>query len=94
MTRLDALEARLTQLEETIVATQQELATALDQVNAQLVKIGTETQTLLTAIADLQTQLANAGNVSPALQAAFDRVAAQAGVVDALVPDAPPPPVP
>ncbi len=71
-----------------IMATQKELAAALDVVNDKLVKIGTETNTLLAAIADLKVQLANAP-VSAELQAAFDKVAAQADVVDALVPDAP-----
>ncbi len=43
-----------------ILVTQKELAAALDAVNANLVKIGGETKTLLTMVADLQAQLANA----------------------------------
>ncbi len=72
------------------MSTQTEMAASLDLVNAVLVKIGTETAKLLTDIADLRAQLANAP-VSPELQAAFDRVAAQAGVVDGMVPDLTPP---
>ncbi len=71
-----------------IMATQAQLATQLNAVNDQLVKIGTETSSLLTAIDELKAQIANAP-VSAELQAAFDKVAAQAKVVDDLVPDAP-----
>ncbi len=70
------------------MATQQELTVQLTKINAQLVKIGTETSKLLQAITDLQAAVANAP-VSPELQAAVDAVAAQAKVVDDMVPDAP-----
>lgn len=69
------------------MATQAELTASLNLVNDKLTKIGTETATLLTMIEDLRVQVTNAP-VSPELQAAFDRVAAQANVVDDLVPDA------
>ena len=82
--KLDELERKV----DCIMATQAELTTQLNAVNDQLVKIGTETTALLAAIADLKVQVANAP-VSAELQAAFDKVAAQAKVVDDLVPDAP-----
>ncbi len=72
------------------MATQAELTTALNAVNDKLVKIGTETTALLKAIEDLKVLVANAP-VSAELQAAFDKVAAQAQVVDDLVPDSVPP---
>lgn len=74
------------------MATQVELAAGLAQVTAQLVKIGTETATLLQKVADLESALGNAGAVTPELQAAFDALKAQVQVVDDLVPDAPPAP--
>jgi len=73
---------------ETIMATQQELTAQITAATEKLTKIGTETGTLLTKIEELKTALANAGNVSPELQAAVDALAAQAAVVDDLVPDA------
>jgi uncharacterized coiled-coil DUF342 family protein len=89
------------QLLKEIMGTQQELAADLAAVKQQLSdagdeidKIATETDTLLAKIVDLQKQI-DAGNVSPELQAAFDAVKAQAGVVadkvkkvDEKVPDA------
>lgn len=82
--RLDTL----TQQGAQIMASQEEAAAQLAAVNEKLVKIGTETSTLLTKIAELQAALEAAGQVAPELQAAIDAVAAQAGVVDDLVPDA------
>lgn len=73
-----------------IMATQTEMAAALNKVNDQLVKVGGETTQLLKDIDDLKVLIANAP-VTPELQAAFDKVAAQAKVVDDLVPDAAPP---
>ncbi len=74
-----------------IMASQAELTTALNAVNDKLVKVGTETTALLARINELQALLANAP-VNAELQAAFDRVQAQAGVVDDLVVDVPPSP--
>lgn len=71
-----------------IMATQKELAAAIDAANEKLKKIGTETTTLLGKIDDLQKQIAS-NPVSPELQAAVDALVAQAQVVDDLVPDAP-----
>ena len=84
-----------------IMATQKEIADQLATVTQQLTDVGlevdkvaTETDTLLAKIVDLQKQI-DQGNASPELQAAFDAVKAQAGVVagkvkaaDDKVPDA------
>lgn len=71
------------------MANQTELAAELTALTATVAKIGTETSTLLTKITDLETALANAGSVSPEVQAALDGLKAQVNVVDGLVPDAP-----
>ena len=85
---------RMAQLENRLMATQDELKVQLDEMTAQADKIGGETRTLLTRIEDLLVQLANAANVTPELQAAADALKAQLTVVDELVPDAPEPPPP
>ena len=74
-----------------IMATQTEIVQELTAVKATLVKVGTETSTLLKRIADLQAVI-DAGAVTPELEAAAKAVADQAKVVDDLVPDAPTPP--
>lgn len=70
-----------------IIMTQTEMAEKLDGVTTKLVKIGEESKKTLQAVADLKAELANQENVSPGLQASFDRLEAQATVVDDLVPD-------
>lgn len=80
--RLSLLNERL----DKIMATQADVVAQLKTVNDQLTKIGTETTTLLKKIDDLTAVIA-AGTVSPELQAAVDAVAAQAKVVDDMVPD-------
>jgi seryl-tRNA synthetase len=70
-----------------IMATQKEAAAQLEVVSAALVKIGGETQKLLTEVQALKDAAANASNVEPELQAAIDKVASQAQVVDDQVPD-------
>lgn len=70
-----------------IIMTQTEMAEKLDGVTTKLVKVGEESKKTLQAVADLKEQLANQENVSPELQASFDRLEAQATVVDDLVPD-------
>jgi uncharacterized protein YoxC len=72
------------------MATQEEAAAQLEAINTQLQKIGTETQSLLDKVTELQNAAAAAGEVQPALQTAIDAVSAQAKVVDDLVPDAAP----
>ena len=73
------------------MATQAELATQLNSVKDQLVKIGTETTSLLTKIDELKAVIAAGPAIDPELQTAVDAVVAQAKVVDDLVPDAPAP---
>lgn len=76
-----------------------DLGATLGTIGAEVDKIGTETTSLVQKIGDLETQLANAGNLTPEAQAAFDAVKAQVAslatrvqAVDDLVPDAPPAP--
>ena len=59
---------------------------ALAGVSDQLAKAKTE---IVTKISDLETQLANSGNLSPEDQAAIDAVKAAAQALDDVVPDAP-----
>ncbi len=73
------------------MATQAELTAQIKANTDKLVKIGTETSTLLQKITDLTDIIAN-GPVTPELQAAVDALTAQAQVVDDMVVDAPPAP--
>lgn len=70
--------------------TQAELAAGLTALKDEMVKIGTETTTLIAKVADLEAAIA-ANPVPPEVQAAFEAVQAQAKTVDDLVPDAAPP---
>lgn len=70
------------------------LDTALGSVADDVTKIGTETDGLQVDIAALRAQLANAGAISPAIEAALASVEARLGsvasavaAVDAKVPD-------
>lgn len=74
-----------------IMATQAELATKLDGVTVQLVKIGGESSKTMALVEELKAIIANGPPVTPELQAAFDKLAAQAQVVDDLTPDEPTP---
>ncbi len=69
-----------------VMATQAELVVQLNAVNAELVKVGTETSNLKAMVADLQTQVANAP-VSDDLKAVVDKIAAQVKLIDDMVPD-------
>lgn len=73
--------------------TQQEATEKLNTISTQLTKVGGETTTLLTNVADLKKALEDAQNaggaITPELEAAISAVAAQAKTVDDLVPDAP-----
>ena len=71
------------------MATQAELAQQLTALGVQLGKIGSESSATLAKVSALEEALANAGNVTPELQAAFDAVKAQVQLVDDLVPDQP-----
>jgi hypothetical protein len=75
-----------------IMADQAELVIALASISGQVAKIGTETAATLQKVADLEAALANAGEVSPEVQAAVDALRAQVQTVDDLVADAPPAP--
>lgn len=77
-----------------IMVKQAEIAAQLDEVTGTLQKVANESASLLQKINDLEAQIAQGDDVSPELQAAFDRVKAQAQVVDELVPDAEPTPPP
>lgn len=76
---------------EKIMGTQDEMAIEMAAVTAQIAKIGEESKTTLQKVADLEAALATQGGVTPALQAAFDALKSQVVIVDALIPDAPPP---
>jgi len=71
---------------------QAELAQQLRDTQQELVKIQTETQSLIDKVGELETALQNADDVTPELQAAAQAVIDQTKVVDDLVPDQPPPP--
>lgn len=75
-----------------MAGTQADLTAEVQAISATLTKIGNETTTLLQKVTDLQNVVANGPPVSASLQAAIDALAAQAKVVDDLVPDAPPAP--
>jgi len=66
-----------------------EHAVALAAISATVTKVGDETRTLLAAVATLTQAVADAQNVPAEVVAATDALAAQAQVVDDLVPDAP-----
>ncbi len=87
---IEVMLARVLHNQGIIMATQAELTATLNKINDQLIKIGKETTSLLAAIEELKGVIAN-GPVSPELQAAVNKVAEQAQVVDDLVPDAPTP---
>lgn len=75
-----------------IMATQAELAQAVNQISTQVGKIKDETSGLQQKITDLENAVGNQDNVSPELQAAVDALKAQVQVVDDLVADVPAPP--
>ncbi len=85
----DAGQKILTLLEE-VMATQAELVVEMTAIKAQLVKVGTETASLLAKIDELNAIIV-AGPVSPELLEAWNAVKEQAGIVDAAVPDSPTP---
>ena len=94
MAELDKIGRKL----ESIMATQAEVTATLAAVLAQQTKTAGEIVTLqasVTAlqamIADLEDQVANAGELSPELIAAVAAVKAKAQEVDDLIPDAPVP---
>lgn len=87
---------QLDRLEESIMATQEELATQLEALNTslsnvttQLAEVSIEIQNASAAqtdaITELQEQLQNAANVSPQVQAAMDAVLATSQTLVASV---------
>lgn len=102
--KLMATQAELVQQVQTLTAQLADTNTKLTTTNAIVVKIGTETDGLITKIADLEAAIANQSDASPELVAAFgaakeqaDTLAATAAQVevsaaagDAKVTDAPP----
>lgn len=83
---------QLTSKTDKIMGAQEDDAAKLEAVATQLDKISTESSASLALIADLQAQIAALPQVSPALQAAIDKVAAKAQIIDDLVADVPLPP--
>jgi uncharacterized protein (DUF2344 family) len=76
---------------EKIDMTQDELVQQLKDDSAKIIKIGTETRSLLTKVQELLDQIA-AGTVKQEVTDAAADVQTQLGIVDDLVPDAPPVP--
>ena len=89
--KLDHIVSLLNVQRKAIMSTSAELAQGIADLTTQVGKIGTETTTLIGKVGDLETALANAANVDPAVLAAFDALKAQVQTVDDLVPDAPAP---
>jgi methyl-accepting chemotaxis protein len=75
-----------------IMASQADIAGALNETATKVQKIAEETRSLLTKIEELTTAIENQGDVSPELQTAVDNLNAQVEVVDQLVPDPENPP--
>lgn len=74
-----------------IVATQAEIVKQFQDANLTLAKIGTETDSLLTKIADLQRIIDGMTDASPELVDAMRAVSASIKALDDKVPDLPPP---
>jgi hypothetical protein len=74
-----------------IMATQAEIVAQLATVKATLDKVATEETALMDKITALEAIIAATPDASPELVAAVQAVSDQAGVLDALVPDAPTP---
>jgi uncharacterized protein YoxC len=82
---LQSLERKMSMSFDAIVA-------GINSLTAQVAKIGTETDTLLQKVTDLQTVIDSMNNPPPELTAAFDALKAQVQVVDDKVADAQPAP--
>jgi uncharacterized protein YoxC len=74
---------------EKIMSTQAELAATLVAIGEQIVKIGTETDSLIQKVDDLEAALVAAGGTTPEVDAALAAVKAQLQIVDEKVQDAP-----
>lgn len=73
-------------LKETIMTSQAQLATQLQDLATQTEKARTE---VLTKIGDLEAAIANAGNTTPEVDAALAALKGAVQGVDDIVPDAP-----
>jgi chromosome segregation ATPase len=77
------------------MATQEEATAALVKVNETLVKISSETDSLLTEVERLEMALeeaqAEGGTITPELDAAIKATVARTHAIDQLVEDVPPP---
>lgn len=71
------------------MATITELVQGLNDLSAEVAKIGLETQVTLQKVTDLQLALENSQTVTPEVQAAFDALKLQIQAVDDLIADAP-----
>lgn len=71
------------------MATITELVQGLNDLSAEVAKIGLETQVTLQKVTDLQLALENSQTVTPEVQAAFDALKLQIQTVDDLIADAP-----
>lgn len=87
--QLNRLENKLDEIRKDQM-TQDELIAQLQADSAKIIKIGTETRSLLDKVQALLDQIA-AGEVKPELAAAAADVQSQLNIVDDLVPDAPTP---
>lgn len=70
-----------------IMLTQEQLVQGLNEVSAQVNKIKGESSATLQKVSDLEAALNNQGNVSPAVEDAFNALKAQVQVVDDLIAD-------
>lgn len=85
--------AAITTLERKIDMSLADITQGIVNLTTQVQKIGTETDTLIQKVSDLETVIASMGDaVPPELQAAFDALKAQVQVVDDKVADATPAP--
>lgn len=87
---LMALFVSLNRKADRIIMTQDELVVQLKADSAKIIKIGTETRSLLDKVQALLDQIAN-GEVKQEVTDAAADVQSQLNIVDDLVPDAPTP---
>lgn len=83
--------AKLTQLQEQIAMNQAELETALANVGTRLTEASTE---IVARLQDLQDAITEAGNTTPAVDAALANVQTLAAALADIVPNDPPAPPP
>lgn len=75
---------------QTIMVTQAELAQSLNDLTAQVAKIGVETSATLQKVKDLEAAIAAGGGTTPEVDAALAALKTQAQATDDLVPDVTP----